>query len=48
MSQPTKQTKQRAGARAARRRRAAEAVIAAYLRDISVRRPAPRVSTASP
>ena len=48
MSKHTKQTEQRAGAKTGRRRRATDAVIAAYLRDISVRRPAPRVSTASP
>jgi hypothetical protein len=42
MSHPIRKTEQRAGTTAARRRHAAEAVIAAYLRDISARRRAPR------
>jgi hypothetical protein len=47
MSHPTQHPKQRAGATAARRRHAAEAVIAAYLRDISGRRRAPRAAVAA-
>jgi hypothetical protein len=48
MSHPIRKTEQRASVTATRRRHAAEAVIAAYLRDISARRRAPRaVATAT-
>jgi hypothetical protein len=47
MSHRTQQTDQRAGTTAARRRHAAEAVIAAYVRDISARRRAPRPALAA-
>jgi hypothetical protein len=47
MSHRTQQNEQRAGATAARRRHAAEAVIAAYLRDLSGRRRAARPALAA-
>jgi hypothetical protein len=47
MSHAIRKTEQRASVTATRRRHAAEAVIAAYLRDISARRSAPRAAVAA-